>query len=391
MSLTAANPGGWSLNEVLTSAQMTHLQNELLKAIDGVNGGTYTLASPLEFAGADVRIAADLEVISGGEINIQNGGALNVLAGGVIDFSGDLHISSGGELVVESGGLLTLQNGSDMAVDGTALITLDGTLLVDAGGSIEVNGSGAINLNVGSDMTVTSADITVNGGGQIILAGGSLIVSTGFVQCNGGDINMTAGSFINAGAGAGVNLEDAEDLTINGSNETFRLTLVPVLNDPLGPWERTTPGSGLLGWYQFDVAAVRRIWFAIPVPPGDDLVDVFVRVDGDAMGVGPHAALPATMPQIDLFTVDINGQLSAALATKVDPSGSAAVYDGVHNIILQNGSLTSGTMPRTATQSPFYVRVSGEFGANSQLGLTILSITGNVTARSYRNDEAVWS
>ena len=381
MSLTAANPGGWSLNEVLTSAQMTHIQNELLKAIDGVNGGTYTLASPLQFAGADVRIAADLEVISGGEINIQNGGALNVLAGGLIDFSGDLHISSGGELVVEPGGLLTLQNGASLDALGTVDVT--GT------GSIEVGAGGAININPGGDLNVSSADVTINSGAQILLNGGSLIIgATGAVQANGGDINLASGSQIIGAAGAGVQVQDAEDLVVNGSNEQWLLTLTPTIiqhdGGNLPTWSALPEGGGTFGWYQNNVTTARPIWFALPFLPGDSIVNIFVRVDGNANNVA-HGALPAVMPQIELWSVDINGVFTS-LQTAVDGSASQAAYDAPHNILL-----SGGVFPFTVGANRLYVCVRGETGANSQLGLGILSISGNLTARAYRSALAVYS
>jgi hypothetical protein len=375
MALTAANPGGWSLNEVLTSAQMTHLQNELLKAIDGVNGGTYTLASPLTFQGSDVRIAADLEVISGGEINIQSGGALNVLAGGILDFSGDLHISSGGELIVESGGLVTFENGSDMFVDGTAVIDLEGSLAVNSGGSIDVTSGGDIN--------VTSADVTINGGGQILLNGGGLLIgATGFIQANGGDITLGSGSFLNAGAGAGVNVEDAEDITINDSPEGFRTTLVP-LGNVGGSWVPRMTSE--LVWEQV-AAGLDRIAFPLAIRPGDDLIDVFVSLNGE----NGHAALPATMPEVRLVRAALDGTLTT-LAVKVDPSASTGVYEAPHYVVLQTGSLDSGAMPRLATDEPLYIVVTGEAGADAIGGLEIGSITGNITARSYRGDLAIYS
>jgi hypothetical protein len=375
MALTAANLGGWSLNEVLTSAQMNHLQNELLKAVDGVNGGTYTLASTLTFQGADVRIAADLEVISGGEINIQSGGALNVLAGGVLDFSGDLHISSGGELIVESGGLVTFENGSDMFIDGTAVVDLEGT--------IDVNAGGAIDINAGGDLSVTSADLTINGGGQILLNGGGLLIgATGFIQANGGDITLGSGSFLTAQAGAGVNVEDAEDITINDSPEGFRTMLVP-LGNVGGTWvpRMTTE----LVWEQV-AAGLDRIAFPLAIPPGDDLIDVFVSLNGE----NGHGGLPGTMPEVRLVRAALDGTLTT-LAVKVDPSGSTGVYEAPHFVVLQNGSLDSGAMPQLANLDPLYVVVTGENGANAIGGLEIGSITGNITARSYRGALGIYS
>lgn len=392
MSLTAANPGGWSLNEVLTSAQMTHLQNELLKAIDGVNGGTYTLASPLQFAGADVRIAADLEVINGGEINIQNGGALNVLAGGIIDFSGDLHISSGGELVVENGGLITMQNGSDMFVDGTAVVAVEGTIALD-GGSLTLANNSQLDLGTSSDLNLgsactlnlTSATMTVNSGAQVLLQGGGLLIqSTGFIQSNGGDITLHSsgnGRLISQ-ANCGIDVEDAEDLTINDSPEQFRTMLVPFGFQP--GWEPRITSEVL--YEQTDVSSAKRIVFPLAIRPGDDLINVFVGLNAE----NGHVGLPGTMPRCRIVRAALDGTFTV-LATLTDDSPDVATYEAPHYVILENGNLDSGTMPILATLDPLYLMLEGETGANSITGLEVGSLTGNVTARSYRTDAGIYS
>lgn len=384
MALTAANPGGWSLNEVLTSAQMTHLQNELLKAIDGVNGGTYTLAAPLIFAGADVRMTTNLVIPSGGDIELENnadmnlasGADINLSSGAAIEVSLGALLQVGGELQVISGGLVTLENGADMFVDGTAVIGLEGSLAVNSGGSIDVTSGGDIN--------VTSADVTINGGAQILLNGGSLIIgATGFVQANGGDITLGGGSRLIAGPGEGIDVEDANDITINDSPEGFRTTLIPFGFIATG-WETRIVSE--LVWEQVDSSSDWRIVFPIVVPPGDDLVDVFVGVNGE----NGHGALPATMPRARLVRADLDGTFTV-LATKTDPSPDVATYETPHYIILQNGSLDSGTMPQLADADPLYVIVQGETGANAIPGLEIGSITGNRIARSFRSDQAVYT
>lgn len=382
MALTAANPGGWSLHEVLTSPQVNHLQNELLKAVDGVNGGTYTLASPLEFAGADVRIAADLEVLSGGEINIQSGAALNVLAGGVLDFSGDLHISSGGELIVESGGLVTFENGSDAVVENTALVDLLGTLDVNGTGSIEVRAGGAINVTSGGDINVTSADVHINGGAQVLVDGSILLSATGNLQSNGGDVILATGSLLTLQGGASALIEDAEDIVINDAIEGFRTMLVAT--GAVFGWEHHI--STEMTWEQNDVTAAWGIMFPLAVRPGDTLIDLFVGINPE----NGHGALPATMPQIQIVRAALDGSLTP-LATRADTSASTGTYEPDHFIVLSNASIDSGAMPILANDSPIYVIVQGEAGANSIAGLEVTSLTGNITARSYRNALGIYS
>lgn len=65
--------GGWALNEVLTSAQMNAIRTELLKCIDGANGGTYALNDPLVFDGDEVRFDAVLRMRTGSDLFIDAG------------------------------------------------------------------------------------------------------------------------------------------------------------------------------------------------------------------------------------------------------------------------------------------------------------------------------
>ncbi len=93
--------------------------DQIVKAVDGVGGGTYTLGSALRFQGADVEINAGLEILAAGELNVQSGGLINVLSGG------DIVVASGGQVDLSSGAVLTVAPG--------------GLIDVIAGGTIETN------------------------------------------------------------------------------------------------------------------------------------------------------------------------------------------------------------------------------------------------------------
>jgi len=386
MTLTAANPGGWSLNEVLTSAQMTFLQNELLKAIDGVNGGTYTLGGVLQYEGADVRFGSDVDFLSGSAVAFASGSTLSIvngvtgtidgdidfgansdtrllsganltgLAGSLVDVLGELRIGSGGILNVESGGRLDINTGSEMNVEGTGFIRVGGEIQLTATGDLDVESGGNINLLSGGDINV------LNGGNIVLLSGADLVVQ----------------------AGADITLEDAGDLVIDDDNETFRTMLIPHELD-VG-WSRSTHASGKLTWEQVDVAAQRNLIFPLPVRPGDSLVNVFVALNGE----NGHGGFPTNMPRAEIIRVAIDGSFTT-LAVKTDPSASLGAYESNHYVILENGSLDSGAMPILGTSDPLYVVVFGEFGGPAIVGLEITSITGNVTARSYRTNEGVYT
>lgn len=382
MSLTAVKPGGWAIGEILTSDQMDALQSEMLKAVDGVNGGSYTLGSSLTFAGADVRIAADLEILSTGQINANSGSEINVDSGAQIDVAGDLNLLSGGDLNVLSGG--------EIAVDGNIEVASGGIVNLNSGGRMDVNSGADFNVESGATLDLTGT-MTVGATGNVnVASGGNVNLQSGadLIAQSGGSILIQSGGALTAQNGATVQVEDSEDLVINDAPEEFRHTLVAAFHESTGAWDKIPNSSGELGWYQTDVADDRAIWFALATTPGDTLVSVFVRLDGDKEGDG-HAALPATRPRVQLLTTDIDGNIQI-LATVTDSSANVAAYDAPHNVILQSVGLDSGTMPQLATIEPFYVRVYGETGANSEVGLGILSISGNTIARHYRTDTRVY-
>lgn len=392
MSLAAANPGGWSLNEVLTSTQMTFLQNELLKAIDGVNGGTYTLTAPLSFAGAAVRFAADLEVLGTGQINVQSGAEINVLGGARLDVESGagLHLDIGAELDIDAD--TDLNAAAVFTVHGEIALATSGPgeLSVASGAIINVNSGGRVDLNNGSEMNVEgTGHIDIEGSIEVTTGTVNVFSATGVSLQSGGRLNALAGSQVIVSAGALMRIEDANELTINASAEGYRLTMTPAFHDPLVPWQPTSDASGLRGWFQFDVAARRDIWFALPVVPGDTVIDVFARVNGDpAAGIAHGGVLPTNVPTVELISVDLDG-VRHVHATKNDPTLGAS-YDSVHNIVLQNGTTTTGTMPHLAGADPLYVRVRGEQGGSATPGLALLSISGNIIARSYRADTMVY-
>lgn len=313
------------------------IAGELLKAIDGAGGGTYTLVNPLIFSGADVRF------------------------GGDVDFQATSLVSFGGALDINA----------DMDLDAASTFTVHGA--IDLLGAMAVHGGGSIDVTSLGEINVTSADVNINSGAQILLNGGSIILDTsGHIQVNAGTVTLAAGSVLT--------VEDGEDLVINDAAEGLRLTLTPAFHDVAGQWEKNN-AAGTIAWKQSDVAVARSIWFALPVNPGDTVVNVYARVEAEDHPGGMPAF--ADMPVLELITVDLDGVVTS-IATKTDNSGTEPAYDALHDIVLQAGTTDTGAMPHVATADPIYVRLGGEKGANAVTGLTLRSISGNVIARSFR-------
>jgi hypothetical protein len=326
-------PNGFVSGVIAAPQHINYLLNalaaELLKAVDGVNGGSYTLAAPLTFLGADVHFGSD------------------------VDFQASASVSFAGP--VDIAGIVNVNDGR-VDLNGTSELNVEGAAHIDVEGSIEVT-SGTVNVHSATGVTLVGGRINGQSGSSIIMAGGAL-----------------------------VRIEDSGELTIHDSAEGFRLTLTPAFHDTIAPWKETTVGSGHACWVQNDVAAPRQIGFALPIPPGDSVVDVYVRV----IGTGHGGVLPTSVPRIELFSVDIDGVVDVK-ATKDDPT-SGADYDTARYIILQAGvgGVTTGAMPQVAGADPLYVRVIGEYNIAGGTTLTVRSVSGNIIARSYRAANMVY-
>lgn len=386
MTLTAANPGGWSLNEVLTSLQMTHLQNELLKAIDGVNGGSYTLAAPLTIGGADVTFASDVFLTgatSFGSITIPSGETLTVSAGATASFLGNAAFTGGADLDLASGSEIDMASGSALLLGGSMNVEAGAQLVLLTGSDMFVEGQAQLHVQasgLGGLFIDNGGELQVNSGGEVIVEGGGVVTfQTG---AGGGQAVWQSGAFATFQAGSGIFIEDAGDIGINDSNETFRTTLIPVVAVDWAPvW------STEFVYEQTNIGAGRFIVFPLAVPPGDTLENVFVRLNG---APGHGGVLPTTMPVVSIVRSAIDGTLTT-LASTTDSSGSAAAYETSHNVLLDSGTVTFGAMPILATVNPLYCVVIGESGGSAVVGLELSSLTGNITARSYRGAEAVFS
>jgi hypothetical protein len=134
MTLADPHPGGWIDHEVLTHAEMNIIRTELLKAIDGSGGGTYTLTAPLILAGDTVRVDEQLfingtgELITDGDVTIQG--------------NSELLVTSGSELTVNPGALMSVYGDAGFAGD----VSLQGTVELEAGASLSIADPTAITV-----------------------------------------------------------------------------------------------------------------------------------------------------------------------------------------------------------------------------------------------------
>lgn len=106
---TRVNLLGWGTYAPVTHAEMTQLDINISRALDGVNGGTYTLAEPL---------------VINGTVSIPGltTGPTAVIEADVVTANSELNIPSGSVLDVASGGKVWVKGGGTLDVDGTAYV-----------------------------------------------------------------------------------------------------------------------------------------------------------------------------------------------------------------------------------------------------------------------------
>lgn len=373
MSLTPANPGGWSIYELLTSDQANHLQGELLKAIDGQDGGTYTLLDDLVFAGVgEVQVESLLRMIAGSSVVADSGSSVTVdgeLILSVADgasLSGALTVTNTGSVTVAAGGELILQDGAD------ATIELGATLTVDDGGLIDLDGA----MTVGGAITVLSGGaITVDTFGIIeIDNGGDLIVR------NLGDMLVETGGQVTFESGAELAIANPEDVTIDDASVVFRVDLTPAQITETGGVPDFRPFvPGLPTWLMTNATADGFIVFKVKVQPGDVITTMRVLLRGEGGGVAAgHSGVVGTPPRATLFEMTPTGT-SNVIVQANDPVAYPA-YDNDHAI-----PLAGGLLPYTVTGNPLYISIRSEGGANAESDTTLITdIDGTLLARRFR-------
>lgn len=258
------------------------------------------------------------------------------------------------------------------------------------------NGVGEVRF--GNVARITSGGTFITEGSSIFNSGATFNLNAVFAL----EAHVSTGATFTVDAGGTLLVETSEELAIDDASNNFRLTLTPQSVQPDGggapSWTPRFTGSvhsGVTaGWQQDDVSAPFSIAFAINLPVGDDVVNVDVQVNGSSTsGTGGHPSLPAgsDLPSVALVRVDGTGN-ATVVARRADQSLSAAGYSTDHVITLASGALDAGTLPHTVLASDaYYIVVKGETGANAVTGeFCVLSISGDVVARSYRSATMVY-
>ena len=352
MTLVDTKPGGWALNEVLTSAQMNALKAELLKAIDGQDGGTYSLTAPLIIDGDEFHVGDILRVLASGQLIITAGASFAIQAattgtfGAVMDMlaTAVINIGSGAAVRAESGGFVIVESG--------------GELTLQSGGEVVVNSGGIVRLESGASATVES--------------GGAVDVESG------GAVNLQSGSFVAGSNGAEVRVFAQEDHVITGNSPrsfVFNPLKVDISQVGGAGWGHVGPATGVSVIDQLITGGQFHV--PLDVSPGDILQGLIFRVNGGAvLHGGSFGSL--VLPSVTLYETDEDG-VTTNLGTGTDTSANFAEYEVDHDII-------AAGVPRTvAAGSRLTAIFSGESGASFVAqALRVLSIRGSIIRNRMR-------
>jgi hypothetical protein len=384
MSLDPIKPGGWDPEDVLSSDQMNALQVELLKAIDGEGGGTYTLSAPLVFDGFPVSFL-DARIPSGGFFYIQANGKLDVQPNGTLEISplatlamqGTLDVANGAELNVKGGvpgGRIDVEPGAGLHLDSGAELDIDCDADFASGKVFSLHGT----LDVDD-----SADINIQEGGDLTL-------ETGLIPGTGAHMNVESGAKIIASGGAEIQVNDADDLKINGSYTAFRLTLTPLFITATAGVPDYQPFAGNIAtWVMHDATAAGWIGFALPLPVGDLLTSLTLTLTGKSGAVGHAGSVaPTTRPLFQLVEVTAAG-VETVKAFFTDAVTGVA-YDSSHAVTLSAAN-NPATMPHLVTSNRLYCRVRTEGGGTAAADKAMITdVAGALSAYSYRGPNEVY-
>lgn len=405
MTIAPVKPGGWALEERLTSAQMNALQAQMVNAIDGVNGGSYAPAGDIVLDGpGKLQIDGTLEVASGGELVVAAGGVLTVQAAGVIVVANnadinvqdggdlnllsgaDLNVSGGAEIALASGGQINVANGGEVNLASGAEINVanGGKVNVIQGAGISVKSTGRLELLDGAALDLYAGSATsLEGGANINVSGEINILTGGQIDVeDGGDINIALDASINVANGGLIQLSTGAELTvrnatqlrfINAASVGFRLSMLAIPSDPDG-WQP----HGFGRWIQHDVVSAHHIMFPLLLLPGERIDSLYVRVNGKPAGAPGHVTLPTAKCSAKLISINADG-VSSDLGTAATTAGSLATYDDLHYLTF------AAITPFTVPTDPVYVQVIGEQGGGAAADTTeIVAILGTSTPFQFR-------
>jgi hypothetical protein len=117
VTISIIKVGGWAHEDILEASEMNDFQDELIKAIDGVDGGSYDPSSHITFGGAtgEIRFDYRLRLRSGGELLTDSGSQSDF--SGQVDFFNNVDFRETSTVEFIAGGLVEFHDGTRVVVE----------------------------------------------------------------------------------------------------------------------------------------------------------------------------------------------------------------------------------------------------------------------------------
>ena len=142
MSFTRVWPGaGLAFNAPPGSANLTQLDLNVSRAIDGFAGGTYAPTNPLVLGGSGVDIAAPFAAANCASLVIANPGTLTVNGSVAAAGTSTWTFAGGASAQWNASSFLTMANGSVFTTGATSTVTVGGTFIYSGSTGIVMSGA----------------------------------------------------------------------------------------------------------------------------------------------------------------------------------------------------------------------------------------------------------
>lgn len=342
MTIPFVKPGGWAINEKLTSNQIEDVDEHITWALDKRSGETDDLESDITLSGS-LTLGSTGSIVTGtGLIDVNSDGGITVGSNGNI-----IHLL-GGLSTFRSGSAAVFDAGSVMAISGAVNHIADATTTYSGSSNLNIEGGGSLFADTGTSVTLFSTNIL------------------------SGPTTITNASTINA-----------TNLTVTGNNHykvnsrTSSRSL-GVLLTPL----RETAGSTILSLLGSTIlpnvlsippAVTTNAFFMgmLDLPDGAVLNSIFINaVTANVVATG------------DAFTVELYKRLVTVTNVKTllgSDSIPAASSTGSNDITIN----VSETIDRSAYE--YFIFVRAFTGNASNIAITMSPIMGTMTIT--RTDE----
>jgi hypothetical protein len=175
-------------SSVIPAAWFNKMSTDMSRAVDGLNGGSYTLSSGLSFSGADVTFNSNVDFAAG------------VTFDGTVDINDTLEVTNGAAIDVLTGGQIAIESGASIEVNGSGHIDVNGTTavidLIGNGSKLRAGTNTSVEINTGLLNVAASSTFTV--AGAVTWTSASLLSwSAGGFTLTGGTGTFSSGSTLN--------------------------------------------------------------------------------------------------------------------------------------------------------------------------------------------------